>query len=150
MHAYIHACVRTDVCTYVRMNMTICMYIYEKRFTGVYICVCVYVFMCICVYVYMYIMRISIGVYLYVYVVCKVRAFNLKCCCEAPVVLFSKVATGKRLCHAHVMPGGFPPSKRSITKVTPKSCLSLFPHLNACATDSKHTRKHGLNQGLLW
>ena len=52
-----------------------------------------YVFMCICVYVYMYIMRISIGVYLYVYVVCKVRAFNLKCCCEAPVVLFSKVAT---------------------------------------------------------
>ena len=58
--------------------------------------------------------------------------------------------TGKRLCHAHVMPGGFPPSKRSITKVTPKSCLSLFPHLNACATDSNYTRNNGLNQALLW
>ena len=65
-------------------------------------------------------------------------------------VLTGAYGTGKRLCHAHVMPGGFPPSKRSITKVTPKSCLSLFPHLNACATDSKYTRNNGLNQALLW
>ena len=34
-----------------------------------------------------------------------------------------KPATGKRLCHAHVMPGGFPPSERNITKVTPKFAL---------------------------